>query len=279
MIARGQRAPTIVLVHALGMSPAQTREVGQALHARGYNVIAPLLDGHGVTRVWFDRFLNQPAETTSLWDNTLAESVAMARQFDGPVFLMGFSIGGTHSLDWLSRNPDAVDGLILQSPTLGLGRVFERISKDYPKKKAEWTAKHFNELDSGALKPTDNPYFSAFTQISEPYANRAELDNHGYIDTLTSSFGFSKALQLNARKSVSEHNFGVPTFVVYSMHDKVLNPEPIVELAAARKNVTTKVYQKSERISHDDTLWGPQSVRMAGDAIEWIESRMTPIAQ
>ncbi len=264
---------TIVLVHALGMSPGQTRDVARVLHSNGYNVIAPLLDGHGVSRVWFEKFLNQPIETASLWDNTLSESVAMAREQGGSVYLMGFSIGGTHSLDWAARHQTLVDGLILQSPTFEVGRVFERVSQSYPAKKAKWIADNFNDLDSGKLNALDNPFFCAFTPLGQPTSARPELNNYGYVDTLTSSFAFSKAIPKNARKSVHEHSFGLPTFVVYSLHDKVMKAEPIVEFAAIRSSVSTKVYQKAERISHDDTLWGPQSERMARDAVEWIESR------
>ncbi|HEY5988318.1 MAG TPA: alpha/beta hydrolase [Streptosporangiaceae bacterium] len=104
--------PVIVCVHGLGGSAVNWTAIGPLL-ASSYRVIAPDLAGHGLTqsggrgadvsanRVLLDRFITATS--------------------DGPVILMGNSMGGMIAVLEATAAPDAVAGLILIDPALPLG--------------------------------------------------------------------------------------------------------------------------------------------------------------
>ena len=95
---------SVVMVHGLRTSSSMWRYQVQALRARGFDVVTPDLPGHG-SRV-HERF-------------TLAEGVATidraVTDAAGPVFLVGFSLGGYLAARWAAERPRDVTGLLLAS--------------------------------------------------------------------------------------------------------------------------------------------------------------------
>jgi len=81
----------------------------EALEGAGFRVVAPDLPGHGAR---FDAFTLEGAMAT------IADAVDEARSFgDGPVILVGLSLGGYLALEFVGRQPRAVDGLIAMACT------------------------------------------------------------------------------------------------------------------------------------------------------------------
>jgi pimeloyl-ACP methyl ester carboxylesterase len=105
------RGPLIVCVHGLGGSGLNWSAIAPLL-TRRCRLIAPDLAGHGLTQS-LGRGADVAANTQLL--HRFIESVA-----DGPVILMGNSMGGMISLLEASATPDAVAGLILLDPALPL---------------------------------------------------------------------------------------------------------------------------------------------------------------
>ena len=95
---------SVVMVHGLRTSSWMWRHQVRALTALGYDVVTPDLPGHG-SRM-HERF-------------TLAEGVATidraVSDAAGPVFLVGFSLGGYLAARWAAERPRDVTGLLLAS--------------------------------------------------------------------------------------------------------------------------------------------------------------------
>jgi pimeloyl-ACP methyl ester carboxylesterase len=95
---------SVVMVHGLRTSSSMWRHQVLALTELGYDVVTPDLPGHG-SRMR-ERF-------------TLAEGVATidraVTDAAGPVFLVGFSLGGYLAARWAAERPREVTGLLLAS--------------------------------------------------------------------------------------------------------------------------------------------------------------------
>lgn len=98
-----------VLVHGLFTSRSMWRRQIDALEEAGFRVVAPDLPGHGAR---FDAFTLASAMAT------IDDAVDEARSFgDGPVILVGLSLGGYLTMEYVGRQPRAVDGLIAMACT------------------------------------------------------------------------------------------------------------------------------------------------------------------
>ncbi len=116
VFSHGKRMPrSIVLMHGLSASPTQFMELGRALHARGYNVLAPRLPRHGYS----DRLTDALGSLTAVELRQVArESVAIARGLGEHVSVVGFSLGGLMAA-WIAQHSE-VDSVICIAPFLGL---------------------------------------------------------------------------------------------------------------------------------------------------------------
>jgi alpha-beta hydrolase superfamily lysophospholipase len=111
----------VLLLHGMSDSPYSLRALGEALHARGYQVLGLRLPGHGtapsgLTRVrWQDM-----AAATRLGMAHLAAELG-----NKPIHIVGYSTGAALALDWTL---DALAGqvtpvpasLVLVSPAVGI---------------------------------------------------------------------------------------------------------------------------------------------------------------
>ena len=95
---------SVVLVHGLRTSSSMWRHQVLALIELGYTVITPDLPGHGSRQN--ERF-------------TLAEGVATidraVTDAAGPVFLVGFSLGGYLATRWAAERPRDITGILAAS--------------------------------------------------------------------------------------------------------------------------------------------------------------------
>jgi pimeloyl-ACP methyl ester carboxylesterase len=107
-------APTVVLVHGLGATNASMLPLMPAL-SRDYRVLAPDLPGHGGTQA-----TGKPHGARYLGDWLAA---FVRDTCDGPVVLVGNSLGGRTSLETALNDPDLVRGLVLLCPAVAFRRL------------------------------------------------------------------------------------------------------------------------------------------------------------
>src|ERR1700680_12763 len=80
-----------LLLHGLASTPAQFSQLAQALHERGYNVLAPRLPRHGHADRLSDALSRLTADDLKA---SAAESLEIARGLGEQVVIAGFSLGG-----------------------------------------------------------------------------------------------------------------------------------------------------------------------------------------
>src|SRR5436305_8685837 len=94
-----------LLIHGFAGTPPEMRGLGEYLAAAGYDVMGPLLAGHGLTPEamaltrWTD------------WDASAQLALTALRRDSREVFVAGQSLGGTLALHLAALNP-AVKGVV-----------------------------------------------------------------------------------------------------------------------------------------------------------------------
>ena len=89
-----------VLIHGFAGTPPEMRGLGEFLAARGYDVIGPLLAGHGLTP-------EAMAQTRwPDWARSVEAAVDALRRDCQEVFVCGQSLGGTLALHLAATRPD-----------------------------------------------------------------------------------------------------------------------------------------------------------------------------
>ena len=116
----GHRTPrAIVLVHGLTNSPRQFRELGQQFYERGYNVIVPRMQEHGLRAADIALLKTLTAEK---YRDYADRAVDIASGLGDSVFVIGLSAGGNVAAWIAQRRPD-VTRVIVIAPAITLGRV------------------------------------------------------------------------------------------------------------------------------------------------------------
>jgi pimeloyl-ACP methyl ester carboxylesterase len=98
------------------------RAIGRRFHAMGFNVVIPLLPGHG---------LRQPAAAMNAvlltgWLEEVEYTVRLAHQLGARLSIGGLSTGGTLSLHRAITDPESINGAVfLFSAALDIGPVAE----------------------------------------------------------------------------------------------------------------------------------------------------------
>ncbi|MEO6796508.1 MAG: alpha/beta fold hydrolase [Candidatus Dormibacter sp.] len=110
-------SPGCLLLHGFAGTPPEVRGLGEHLAAHGFDVLAPLLAGHGLTPEamaqtrWRD------------WARSAEEAMHTLQADCGPVFVAGQSLGGTLALHLAATNP-AVRGVVTMG-AMGSPRFFK----------------------------------------------------------------------------------------------------------------------------------------------------------
>ena len=105
-LGRGKPA---LLLHGFTGTPFEVRPIGEALARRGYRALGPRLAGHGLS-------------AEALGETTAADWFGSARQAlellapDGPVHLVGLSVGAMIALLLARDRPDRIASLTLLAP-------------------------------------------------------------------------------------------------------------------------------------------------------------------
>lgn len=149
-----------VLVHGLSDSPFFMQGIADVLYAQGFNVIVPLLPGHGLKDADADMEDDQLSER---WQAHVADVMAIAPDFGEQVFLGGFSTGGALTVDYTLEHPDKVSAVMLFSGALALSGNAESLSKIWGIK---WLAKIIDgDYQTDGPNPYKYPNVSSFAGL------------------------------------------------------------------------------------------------------------------
>lgn len=112
--ADGAAKGTIVLVHGLSASPDHVRDLANELRKAGYNVVAPILNGHGGE----DDMLKKAS--LNEWKADVAYAGAQAEKLAKPLYIMGHSTGGVMAGLEASLHPGKYKAVIGLDPALNV---------------------------------------------------------------------------------------------------------------------------------------------------------------
>ena len=102
----------ILCLHGLTGTPFEVHAIAQALSGAGHVVSAPLLSGHGI-----DPAALEASSWTDWLESARVAFEALAREVQGPVAIVGFSMGGLLAIELAKAAPERVAALaILSSP-------------------------------------------------------------------------------------------------------------------------------------------------------------------
>lgn len=161
VIDSGERVEwSVVLLHGFTNCPQQYSAIAQAYADAGYNVVIPLLPGHGEA----DRLTKAPSDVGP--DDLVAaadEAVDIAAGLGRNVTVVGLSGGGTLA-SWLAYQRDEVTEAVLLAPLVApkavpeaLAAPIARLSRFIPDEYIWWNGEEKEEL---ASPPYAYPRFS-----------------------------------------------------------------------------------------------------------------------
>lgn len=111
----GEGPAEVLLLHGFSGGPSDLRYLGDRLHAAGLSCLAPALPGHGPDAARLGEVRARD------WQEAAGERLrALAAARGGPLFVVGYSLGGALASYLAATRPEAVRGLVLLAPALGL---------------------------------------------------------------------------------------------------------------------------------------------------------------
>ncbi|GAB3223258.1 alpha/beta fold hydrolase [Glycomyces halotolerans] len=103
---------TMLLCHGFTGDPSSMRPWGEHLRDAGFNVVAPLLPGHGLP--WRELARTRWPE----WYGAVERGLDSALDFGRPVFAGGLSLGGSLALRLAELRGAELSGLVLVNPAI-----------------------------------------------------------------------------------------------------------------------------------------------------------------
>lgn len=111
----GEGPAEVLLLHGFSGVPSDLRYLGDRLHAAGFAVRAPALPGHGPEAARLGEVRARD------WQEAGRAVLREMREAnDGPIAVVGFSLGGALAAYLAATSPDDVKSLVLLAPALGL---------------------------------------------------------------------------------------------------------------------------------------------------------------
>lgn len=211
--------PVVILLHGLSDSPYYLKDVAKLLFQDGYDVVVPLVAGHGNQYAEFEKISQKQWLVQS---RDIIHQVTQRRS--GPIILGGFSNGGLLAYELLAENEikAKVEFLLLFSPALQLpfmskiigkfGGMVTAIQNIFNSKGLDLLVARFFRI-----KLVKNNCTGCTGQVR--YEN---IPINGLYQVQK---GSDQATQLFKKQTID-----TPTFLVLSSDDTVINTKKIVEV-------------------------------------------------
>jgi len=248
-VPAGTAKAHIVIIHGMGEHSGRYEDLGDRLSAAGFHVRSFDLIGAGGSggRRW-------DIDDWSRLHEQIQRHVEWARQYETPVVLMGFSLGGNLSLGYaLSERPQP-DLLVLSAPALDGGAAWLRAIAPIAARVAPRLA---------FPNPWKGAHLSRDPAVGEKY----------YADPLvhtksTLRFG---ARFLTAMEACKERmgELKIPTLVLHGGQDRLVPTDSSAPLGEI-DGVDRKVY---ENLRHE-VVNEPEGPEVVADVIAWIEAHL-----
>ncbi|MBN3758952.1 alpha/beta hydrolase [Paraburkholderia sp. Tr-20389] len=256
--AAGLRRATVALVHGLAEHAGRYAALAHMLNAHGIELLAVDLRGHGNApgrRAWVERFDEYLLDADAL--------VGEAARNDGPLFLMGHSMGGAiaalHTIEQKADGRRALSGLILSSPALAPGR-------DVPRWMLALSQKISRVWPSFPAMKIDAALLSRDQSVVD--ANRNDpLVHHGAIPARTGA----ELLLAMQRIEQGRARLRTPLLVWHGTADKLTEPEGSRDFGAhaGSPDKTLTIYDGS----YHETMNDLDRERVIDALVAWILKR------
>jgi len=232
-----------LLIHGFPGTPAEMRPIGEALHAAGFTVHAPLLPGFGAEAITIAE------RTQPEWANAVKSALAQLQQDHDYVIVVGLSMGGALAIEAVAEAEQKPDRLILLAPFWKVDhvvwsmmpilqvlfpqpRIFKWLRLDFSKQEVrDGIHKFMPDLD------LDDPEAQqAIKDFPVPIKMFAQIHRAGKI-------GHQLAPQID-----------IPTLVIQGTQDDLVKPEATRKLIARFKGPTDYHEFNAEHVLIDTTL-------------------------
>ena len=255
-LPEGDAAAVVVVVHGFIEHSGRHADVAAELNRHGYAVYAIDLRGHGKSegeRVFVGSFLEY------LRDVELFLVHVRAQQPDRPVFLVGFSLGGTIAATLAARGLADVRGLVLVAPAVQIGRgmfpvlrlLAGVIGRFFPRLRV---------VRMGFRKMSRDP--EVIAQVE-----RDPLVFHGRFPARTGAEILSALQIIQDMMEAIE----LPLLILHGTGDLVTDVEGSRELHA-RARSTDKTLKLYDGLYHD-LFHEPEKEQVLADLVEWLDAR------
>lgn len=210
----------VLLLHGFPGTPAELRPLARSLHQAGWTVHAPLLPGFGPQ-------IHQLADNgLPEWSAAVREAHRRLAEDGGPVYVLGYSMGGALAIIETAECQQPPAGLILAAP-------FHRLLS-----RAQALVWPLAKVFGHSFRPFDNADFS------NPHVRRevarcfpgADLDDPATLENLRSISvplaALSQLRRTGRRAYRTAPLAAVPTLVLQGQNDEVTSPQRTEELVA-----------------------------------------------
>lgn len=169
-------AKVCLLFHGWTAAPYEFKTIGQALYQAGYNVLVPLMPGHGRAGNWY---ADQPPPLTLKSETYQRFAIAWLRQaqvMGQQVIVGGTGSGGTLAVWLATHQPKVIHRTILFAPYLANSpavlNLFVQQQDDY----CTWIDASMSSVMSDKIQ-AETPFYSGFTlptlQVIQELGQRA----------------------------------------------------------------------------------------------------------
>lgn len=245
----------VVICHGAAEHSGRYAHVGRRLAAEGYPTYAVDHRGHGRSEGTPGN-INRMIEVVSDLDQTI--QLAGDRHPELPVFLLGHSMGGLISLDYVTSRTIDLAGLILSGPAvdIAIGSKLERIA---------------SRLLSEVVPNLGAVEIEAAAVSRDPAVVRAyetdPLNYHGKVRVRTGSEVLLAADRVKARLST----ITLPVLVMHGTEDRLAQPSSsqLVADHASSSDLTLKFWDGL----HHEILNEPEQEAVLDEIVGWLSKR------
>lgn len=237
--ARGNEIGCLVL-HGIGGTPANVRVVADALAAKGYTVLSPVLPGHRET------VRAQNASTGEEWHQSVREAYArLVKEGCAQIYALGLSLGGV--LCGLLAEEEPLCGLALLCTPIRMSHYLRTARLLSPILQTV----RYPETDASGKCWDGNPYQQMYGGFSTRKLNDlAKL---------------SRQLRGNLGKITC------PTLIVAGKYDDKVSPSSTAIFKRGAVNAESVEYVRFENSPHGCT-YGPEKELVAQKCVEFVSA-------
>ena len=244
-------APCVIYLHGLESHSGWFLNLAEFLNKNSMNVYAFDRRGSGLNKERLKNFRNR------YLFSDLKHFIALVRREhpDSPIFLIGLCLGGRVAVNFFSSYPDAVDGLILVSPSLKEGLKFSILGK---------LSILFNP-DSMVKIPIEDAMFTANRRYLEYIGKDPMRLRHVKASHLLEVANMDRNLKTASR------NIKVPILVMLAGIDEIIDTGKIRKWYEKLqvKDKTLKVYKDYRHI----LTFEEKAPEVMNDIADWIWMR------